>query len=115
MNENLLLNIDVFFRIANFIVVFVGGLMGLSLWYNRRINHLSVSKYWRLFITGIIFYAIGTFSDIFTPSLRSSLGFHNLLTESSYMTGLSLIFISLYRFISDYVLGKTKETKINNQ
>lgn len=108
-----IVTIDTYIRIAIFIVSIAGGIMGLGLWYNRKINHLSVSKYWRLFIVGIIFYSIGAFSDIFTPRFFSSMATHNVLTETIYLIGLGLIFISLHRFIDDYV--KTKKEATDNK
>lgn len=109
-----ILTIDIGIRIGVFLVIAIGGIMGLGLWYNRNINHLSVSKYWRLFITGVLFYAVGAFSDIFTPRLIQSMGAHNLLTENVYLIGLGLIFVSLYRFTNDYVEQRKGKTKIKD-
>lgn len=103
-----MLAIDTYIRVGVFLVSIIGGLVGLALWYNRKVNHLSVSKYWRLFIVGIIFYSIGAFADIFTPRFIQSMGAHNLITENVYLIGLGLIFISLYRFTTDYVAAKKK-------
>ncbi len=87
---------------AVFLTALVSFFIGLGLWYNRTINHLGVSHYWRIFITGVLFYAISEFADIFTPGLMASLGVHNLITEMMLLVGLSLILISLYRFLQDY-------------
>ena len=98
--------INIIFHVAVFLLGLFASLLGLSLWYNRSINHLAVSTYWRIFILGIAFYTIAEFVDIFTPGLRASLGVQNYLTESTLLVGLSLIFISLFRFMQDYVSGK---------
>jgi len=99
--------INVIFHIAVFLVSLVAFLIGIGLWYNRKINHLGVSHYWRIFMVGILFYTIAEFSDIFTPGLTASLGVHNLITEMTLLIGLSLIFVSLYQFLQDYISQKT--------
>ena len=110
MSESLLVNIDIYIRVAIFAAAIIGGIAGLSLWRNQRINHLSVSKYWRLFIIGVIFYAVAAFADIFTPITRATLGMLNLIIENLYLCGLGLIFVSLNRFISDYLNRTTIES-----
>ncbi len=95
--------LNIIFHVSVFLVAFVAFLLGLGLWYNRSINHLGVSHYWRIFITGVFFYALAEFSDIFTPGLTASLGVHNLITEMTLLVGLALIFVSLYQFMKDYV------------
>mgnify|MGYP001597375273 CR=1 FL=1 len=95
--------INIIFHVSVFLVSLIAFLIGIGLWYNRNINHLGVSHYWRIFITGVFFYALAEFADIFTPGLTASLGVHNLITEMTLLVGLSLIFVSLYRFLKDYV------------
>ncbi len=95
--------INIVFHVSVFLLSLIAFLIGIGLWYNRNINHLGVSHYWRIFITGVLFYAIAEFADIFTPGLHASLGVHNLITEMTLLVGLSLIFVALYRFLQDYI------------
>ncbi len=95
--------VNIVLHVSVFLVALLSFFVGLGLWYNRKINHLGVSVYWRVFIIGILFYALAECIDIFTPGLFASLGVHNLITEMTLLVGLSLIFISLYRFMEDYV------------
>lgn len=104
MPETPILNLIV--HIAVFTLSLIATFFGLGLWYNRSINHLAVSTYWRVFISGILFYAISEFSDIFTPGLKASIGMHNLITEMTLLIGLALIFVALYRFMIDYTQQK---------
>jgi hypothetical protein len=101
--------INIILHMGVFLVALIAFVIGLGLWYNRSINHLGVSHYWRIFIAGVFFYAVSEFSDIFTPGLTASLGVHNLITEMTLLVGLSLIFVSLYQFLKDY-LGQKQPT-----
>lgn len=102
--------INIILHLIVFSVSLIATILGLGLWYNRTINHLAVSTYWRISIVGILFYTISEFSDIFAPGLKASVGMHNLATEMTLLIGLALIFITLYRFMQDYV-QKSKEKK----
>lgn len=102
--------INIIFHVAVFITGIVAVFIGIGLWYNRTLNHLAISLYWRIFMAGIIFYTISEFVDIFTPGLRASLGVQNYLVESTLVVGLALIFVSLFRFMRDYT-EKTSENK----
>jgi hypothetical protein len=95
--------INIILHSAVFGLSIIAGFFGLGLWYNRTINHLAVSTYWRIFIIGIIFYAVSEFADIFTPGLTASIGMHNLTTEMTLLIGLALIFTTLHRFLRDYI------------
>lgn len=95
--------INIAFHIAVFLVSAIAFIISAGLWYNRKINNLKTSPYWHTFVMGIFFYSIAEFIDIFTPGLHASLGVHNLITEMTLLAGLSLIFISLYRFLQDYI------------
>ncbi len=95
--------INIVLHLSVFLVTLTAFVIGLGLWYNRKINHLGVSHYWRVFMIGVLFYAIAEFADIFTPGLHASLGVHNLITEMTLLVGLALIFVSLYQFIQDYI------------
>ncbi len=99
--------VNILLHTSVFLVALVSFFTGLGLWYNRRLNNLGVSQYWRIFILGVLFYSIAEFADIFTPGLFASLGVHNLITEMTLLIGLSLIFVSLYRFLEDYVKQKS--------
>lgn len=98
--------INIIFHLAVFLLSLFAAFFGMGLWYNRHINHLAVSTYWRVFIVGVLFYAISEFSDIFTPGLMASIGMHNLTTEMTLMVGLALIFVALHRFMHDYTEKK---------
>jgi hypothetical protein len=103
--------INIIFHLAVFLTSLVAFIVGIGLWYNRKINHLGVSQYWRTFIVGVLFYTIAEFADIFTPGLHASLGVHNLITEMTLLVGLSLIFVSLYQFLKDYIGHKASEAE----
>jgi len=95
--------INIVFHVSVFLLSLTAVFIGVGLWYNRTLNHLGVSSYWRIFMIGIVFYTISEFVDIFTPGLNASLGVHNLITEMTLLAGLSLIFVSLHQFLSDYI------------
>lgn len=95
--------INIILHMSVFLTALIAFLIGIGLWYNRNINHLGVSQYWRIFITGVLFYALSEFADIFTPGLTASLGVHNLITEMTLLVGLSLMFVSLFQFLKDYI------------
>jgi len=55
------------------------------------------SESWEIFVLGLFFYMVSEFSDLFTPSLRASLGMHNYFTEFALLVGLAFIFIAMRR------------------
>lgn len=100
--------INIVLHLSVFLMSLTAFVIGIGLWYNRTINHLGVSTYWRTFMMGVFFYALSEFADIFTPGLHASLGVFNLVTEMTLLVGLSLIFVALYQFIQDYIAQHQK-------
>lgn len=63
-----------------------------------------VSEEWKFFIWGLLLLFFSEVIDIFTPIFEAPLGGPNVFSEAIEVVGLSLIFLSIYRFIKTAAL-----------
>lgn len=61
----------------------------------------KVSEEWKFFIWGLLILFFSEIIDIFTPIFQAPLGGPNVFSEAIEVVGLSLIFLSIYRFIAN--------------
>jgi len=91
--------LNVLFHGAVFLLVLITFLVALIAWVRRNRQMMPVEEAWKMFVLGLFFYMVSEFSDLFTPSLRASLGMHNYFTEFALLVGLAFIFIAMRRLL----------------
>ena len=91
--------LNVLFHGAVFLLVVVTFIVALVAWFRKRQQMMPQEESWKMFMLGLFFYMVSEFSDLFTPSLRASLGMHNYFTEFALLVGLAFIFIAMRRLL----------------
>lgn len=92
--------LNVLFHGAVFLLSF-GALIGAWIVWRKQSAKAdgASNEYWKMFVLGLLFYTVSEFSDLFTPSLRASLGMHNYFTEFALLVGLAFMFIAMRRLV----------------
>ncbi|HEX9722368.1 MAG TPA: hypothetical protein VGA53_03830 [Candidatus Paceibacterota bacterium] len=91
--------LNIVFHGAVFLLVLSTFVVALVVWFRRKKQGIPMGESWKLFVLGLFFYMVSEFSDLFTPSLRASLGMHNYFTEFALLVGLAFIFIAMRRLV----------------